>query len=82
LNQLRSFGLFLHGNDFYKEAEQIHLQALEGSEEVLGSDNTLTLNTVNSLGNLYKDQGKLAEAEKMYERALEGYEKALGASTR
>ncbi|CAD6446243.1 f915f03b-3603-4ccf-9fb2-dd5b65dd2f7b [Sclerotinia trifoliorum] len=31
-----------------------------------------------SLGNLYRDQGKLAEAEKMYHRALEGKEKALG----
>ena len=34
--------------------------------------------TVNSLGNLYADQGKLAEAEQMYVRALQGYEKALG----
>jgi hypothetical protein len=31
-----------------------------------------------SLGNLYRDQGKLAEAEKMYERALQGNEEALG----
>jgi hypothetical protein len=33
----------------------------------------LTLNTV---GNLYKDQGKMAEAEEMYVRVLRGYEKA------
>ncbi|KAK5215258.1 hypothetical protein LTR72_011670 [Exophiala xenobiotica] len=31
-----------------------------------------------NLGNLYKDQGKLAEAEKMYIRALQGREEALG----
>ncbi|CCD42629.1 hypothetical protein BofuT4_P074310.1 [Botrytis cinerea T4] len=31
-----------------------------------------------NLGNLYRDQDKLAEAEVMYCRALEGYEKALG----
>jgi tetratricopeptide (TPR) repeat protein len=36
------------------------------------------LNTINSLGNLYIKQGKLAEAEEMYLRALKGYEKALG----
>jgi len=30
------------------------------------------------LGDLYKDQGKMAEAEKMYERALDGKEKAWG----
>ncbi|KAF2175942.1 hypothetical protein K469DRAFT_683324 [Zopfia rhizophila CBS 207.26] len=34
--------------------------------------------TVNNLGNLYKNQGKLAEAEAMYSRALQGYEEALG----
>ena len=33
----------------------------------------------NDLGNLYRDQGKLAEAEQMYQRALQGTEKALGA---
>jgi tetratricopeptide (TPR) repeat protein len=32
-----------------------------------------------NLGNLYKNQGKLAKAEQIYERALQGYEKALGA---
>jgi tetratricopeptide (TPR) repeat protein len=31
-----------------------------------------------NLGNLYKDQGKLAEAEKMYIRALQGKEEVLG----
>ena len=34
--------------------------------------------TVNSLGLLYRDQGKLAEAEQMFVRALAGKEKALG----
>ncbi len=33
---------------------------------------------LDSLGNLYLDQGKLDEAEKIYERALQGNEKALG----
>ena len=37
-----------------------------------------TLSTVNNLGNLYYDQGKLDKAEQMYVRALAGYEKALG----
>ncbi|KAI9854868.1 MAG: hypothetical protein M1813_000644, partial [Trichoglossum hirsutum] len=43
-----------------------------------GPDHTSTLDTVNNLGLLYMDQGKLDEAEKMYQRALQGYEKALG----
>ncbi|KAF2025710.1 hypothetical protein EK21DRAFT_75787 [Setomelanomma holmii] len=39
---------------------------------------TSTLDTVNNLGLLYADQGKLAEAEQMYVRALRGKEAALG----
>ncbi|KAI4940627.1 hypothetical protein J4E91_011308 [Alternaria rosae] len=52
-------------------------RALQGYEEALGRNHSSTLNTVNNLGILYKDQGKLGEAEKTYERALRGYE-ALG----
>ncbi|KAH8796050.1 TPR repeat-containing protein, partial [Hyaloscypha sp. PMI_1271] len=47
-------------------------------EEALGPKHTSTLNTVNNLGLLYADQGKLAEAETMYTRALQGKEEALG----
>jgi tetratricopeptide (TPR) repeat protein len=39
----------------------------------------LTLDTVNSLGLLYLNQGKLAEAEQMFQQGLQGKEKALGA---
>jgi tetratricopeptide (TPR) repeat protein len=52
--------------------------ALQGYEEALGPKHTLTLNTVNNLGILYRDQGKLAEAEAMYTWALQGYKDALG----
>jgi tetratricopeptide (TPR) repeat protein len=45
----------------------------------LSVDHTSTLDTVNNLGNLYRDQGNLDEAEKMYQRALQGREKVLGA---
>lgn len=40
-------------------------------------DHTSTLDTVNDLGVLYADHGKL-DAEKLYQRALQGYEKPLG----
>jgi tetratricopeptide (TPR) repeat protein len=50
----------------------------EDKEKALGPDRVSTLSTVNNLGSLYKDQGKLAEAEVMYDRALQGYEDALG----
>ena len=51
---------------------------LHGYEKALGTEHTSTLTTVNNLGLLYADQGKLAKAEQMYQRALHGYEKALG----
>src|ERR1700761_8099097 len=53
-------------------------RALVGKEKALGVDHTSTLDTVNNLGNLYRDQDKLDVAEQMYRRALAGYEKALG----
>lgn len=56
----------------------MYTQALKGKEETLGPKHISTLSTVNSLGVLYKSQGKLAEAEVMYTRALQGYEDALG----
>ncbi|KAH6646122.1 kinesin light chain [Truncatella angustata] len=61
-----------------QEAEEMYLRALRGKEKVWGPDHTLTLDTVNNLGNLYSDQGKMQEAEEMYLRALRGYEKAVG----
>ena len=46
----------------------MYTRALQGKEEALGPKHTSTLDTVNNLGALYKDQGKLAEAEAMYTR--------------
>jgi tetratricopeptide (TPR) repeat protein len=60
------------------EAEQMYMRALARKEKALGRDHISTLGTVNNLGNLYCDQGKLDEAEQMYMRALAGSEKALG----
>ena len=58
----------------------MHTWALEGREKAFGADHMSTLATINNLGSLYSDQGKLAEAEEMYMRALTGREKMLGAS--
>ncbi len=51
---------------------------MAGKEEALGPKHTSTLDTVNNLGLLYADQGKLEEAEQMYDRALARKEEALG----
>ena len=58
------------------EAEAIYMRALKGKKKAWGTEHISTLNTVNNLGLLYKDQGKIAEAEAIYIRALEGKKKA------
>jgi len=50
---------------------------MAGKEKALGPEHTSTLSTVNNLGHLYTDQGRLRDAEMMLSRALTGYEKAL-----
>jgi Tfp pilus assembly protein PilF len=59
-----------------KEAEEMFVRALKGYEEAWGPKHTSTLDTVNNLGLLYKNQGKMKEAEEMYVRALKGKEEA------
>jgi tetratricopeptide (TPR) repeat protein len=56
----------------------MYQRALEGKEKAWGLEHTSTLDTVNNLGNLYTNLGRLDEAEKMYQRALQGKEKAWG----
>jgi tetratricopeptide (TPR) repeat protein len=56
----------------------MYQRALAGKEKAWGSGHILTLDTVNNLGTLYADQGRLQDAEVMYQRALAGYEKAWG----
>jgi len=55
----------------------MYQRALQGYEKAWGPEHTSTLNTVNNLGNLYADLGRLDEAEKMYQRASDGYAKAI-----
>ncbi|KAH3056320.1 hypothetical protein KXW16_005896, partial [Aspergillus fumigatus] len=56
----------------------MYQRVLGGSEKALGPDHLSTLETVNKLGDLYADQGKLKEAGEMYQRALAGKKKAFG----
>ncbi|KAF2820886.1 hypothetical protein CC86DRAFT_374161, partial [Ophiobolus disseminans] len=58
--------------------QKMYRQALEGLKKALGRDCTSTLDTVNNLGLLYADEGRLDKAEQMYEQALDGKEKAFG----
>jgi hypothetical protein len=47
-------------------AEEMYVRALRGYEKAWGPDRVSALDTVNNLGVLYEDQGKMVEAEEMY----------------
>ena len=69
---------YLLDDEHRQQAEQMYQRALAGYEKAWGPDHTKTLDTVNNLGVLYADLGKLEQAEHMYQRALAGKEKAWG----
>ena len=62
-------------------AEKMYQRALQGKEKAWSLDHPSTFSTINNLGLLYVDQGRLGDAEKMYLRVLQGKEKAWGPST-
>ena len=61
------------------EAQSVSKQAMQGYEEMLGADDTSTLDITDNLALLYSDQGKFEEAEKMYVSVLQGFKAKLGA---
>ncbi|TKA64223.1 hypothetical protein B0A55_11578, partial [Friedmanniomyces simplex] len=78
LHELHVVAYFMQDWESSQVVEGLYLRALRGYEEAWGPKHTSTLDTVNNLGNLYSDQGKMKEAEEMYLRALRGYEEAWG----
>jgi tetratricopeptide (TPR) repeat protein len=61
-----------------QQAERMYQRALAGCEKTWGREHMSTLDTVNNLGVIYKELGRMEKAEQMLQRALEGYEKACG----
>jgi len=62
----------------YDIAKEMDIGALQAREATLGLEHSDTLNSINSLGLVLKDQGNYEEAEAMHRRGLEGLEKTLG----
>jgi hypothetical protein len=60
---LHQFAGLYQLNDMNTEAEEIYLRALRGYEKAWGVEHTSMLNTVNNVGVLYSDQGKMEEEE-------------------
>ncbi|KAK5069393.1 hypothetical protein LTR51_008643 [Lithohypha guttulata] len=64
----------------YLVASEMARASLKAREQVLGSSDVLTLQSVDYLARVLQAQGRYSEAEILNRRALAGYEKELGAS--
>jgi tetratricopeptide (TPR) repeat protein len=73
-----TFGYFSFRHSRLEDAERMYGRALAGKRKAWGPEHTSTLETINSMGILYRNQGRLEDAERMYNRALAGFEKAWG----
>jgi tetratricopeptide (TPR) repeat protein len=75
---LYQIGQYFYQLGQYREAEPLWKSALAIYEQVLGPEHTYTLNSLNNLAILCKNQGKYEEAEPLFQRALETKERVLG----
>mgnify|MGYP003319805079 CR=1 FL=1 len=66
--------------EWWAEARPLYEEALEGRRAELGDRHPDTLSSINNLGMLLQDLGKLEDAEPLLRRALEGTDAALGKS--
>ena len=62
-----------------KDAEVLHMRALEAQERTLGAEHPSTLVSVKNLALCLSEIGQLKDAEVLYRRALEARERTLGA---
>jgi tetratricopeptide (TPR) repeat protein len=75
---LTQSGIYLFQRGQYRESEALFQQTLAICERVLGPEESSTLQALNNLAILYRNQGKYEQAEQLYQRALEAKERVLG----
>lgn len=63
----------------FNEAEEMAVKALKLREKLFGTEHVATLVSIDLLGLLRNDQGKLGEAIVLHQQAVTGFEKLLGA---
>ncbi|KAF8473485.1 hypothetical protein BDZ91DRAFT_714700 [Kalaharituber pfeilii] len=64
-----------HGH--YRKAEEM-CKVILATREKLGADHPSTVDTINNIAVVYKQQGKYSQALELYQRTLAGREKSLG----
>ncbi len=62
----------------YKEAEPLHLEALDLHKRLLGENHPNVATSLNNLAGLYESQGRYTEAEPLYLEALDLLKRLLG----
>ncbi|KJZ68443.1 hypothetical protein HIM_12168 [Hirsutella minnesotensis 3608] len=75
---LFNVGESVHVLGKYHEAEQMHRQALDLSEKVLGKEHPATLASMNNLAGVLESLGKYEEAERLHRQEWKLSEKVLG----
>ena len=65
-------------NGEYEEAIKVMERSLAGRTKVLGEDHKHTLMTLNNLGNVYDDVGKLREGVEVLRERFEGEREVVG----
>ena len=78
LTSIHKLAFVLSEQGSYKEAEQIHRQALALIETVLGKEHPHTLTSMNNLALVLSEQGSYKEAEQIHRQALALIETVLG----
>ncbi|KAL8689078.1 MAG: hypothetical protein Q9218_005167 [Villophora microphyllina] len=82
LSTMTNLAAVLHGDgqpvSQYKEAENLHVKAIEKSEALFGERHTKTLASVFWLAVLRAQMGEVNSAEELFQRAYKGFVEALG----
>jgi tetratricopeptide (TPR) repeat protein len=75
---LHNTGKYFYEQREYKQAEELHQEALSIKEKTLGLEHPKTANTLHELGCVYHKQGQQEQAKRCYEQALSIFEKTQG----
>jgi serine/threonine protein kinase/Flp pilus assembly protein TadD len=74
---MRFLAFALESQGKYQDAEKVQREALEKYQES-GRESTDSLKSLNQLGNILDEAGRVSEAEHLYRKAFEGAQRLLG----
>ena len=72
------FGMLLHEQGYFKEAETLENRVLDTRNQILGVEHPDTIRAIGNLATTYHSLGKYTEAEKLEMQVLEASNRILG----